>query len=127
MKNSMIFDLKSIEDTFSLAILNRKHEPNAYRVNMGITVHMFSLSFASVVKGEVKNHMELQLALKVCQEDLAKAQEELKAIKAEYWDVIPRDNWDTLEQTHKQTLLQVCMLHMDTQTHLQFMHAFKSI
>lgn len=46
--------------------------------------------------------VELQLALKECRNDLTKAQEELDRIKAECWD-----GPGTLEQTHKQTLLQV--------------------
>lgn len=59
------------------------------------------------MKEEAKDTVELQLTLKVCQEDLTKAQEELNRMKAEYWDVVPQRNWDILEQTHKQTLLQV--------------------
>ncbi|XP_051239228.1 translin-associated factor X-interacting protein 1 isoform X2 [Dicentrarchus labrax] len=62
---------------------------------------------------EAKDPVELQLALKVCREDLTKAQEELNRMKAEYWDVVPRRNWDTLEQTHKQTLLQLKTLRGD--------------
>ncbi|XP_044049204.1 translin-associated factor X-interacting protein 1 isoform X2 [Siniperca chuatsi] len=62
---------------------------------------------------EAKDPVELQLALRVCQEDLTKAQEELNRMKAEYWDVVPRCNWDTLEQTHKQTLLQLKTLQGD--------------
>lgn len=46
--------------------------------------------------------VELQLALKECRNDLTKAKEELNRIKAECWD-----GPGTLEQTHKQTLLQV--------------------
>ncbi|XP_030280708.1 translin-associated factor X-interacting protein 1 isoform X2 [Sparus aurata] len=56
---------------------------------------------------EEKDQVELQLALKVCRADLTKAQEELNRMKAEYWDVVPRRNWDTLERTHKQTILQL--------------------
>lgn len=71
--------------------------------------------FLSTVKEETKDQVELQLTLKVCQEDLTKTQEELNRMKAEYWDVVPRHNWDILEQTHKQTLLQVT--YLDT-THI---------
>ncbi|XP_075962645.1 translin-associated factor X-interacting protein 1 [Anarhichas minor] len=60
-----------------------------------------------------KDPVELQLALKVCRKDLTKAQEELNRMKAEYWDVVPRRNWDTLEQTHKQNLLQLKTLQGD--------------
>ncbi|XP_042267468.1 translin-associated factor X-interacting protein 1 isoform X2 [Thunnus maccoyii] len=62
---------------------------------------------------ENKDPVELQLALKVCRKDLTKAQEELTRMKAEYWDVVPRRNWDSLEQTHKQTLLQLETLQGD--------------
>ena len=65
------------------------------------------LRSVSLMKEETKDPVELQLALRVCRGDLTKAQEELTRMKAEYWDVVPRRNWDTLEQTHKQTLLQV--------------------
>ncbi|MEQ2175088.1 hypothetical protein GOODEAATRI_014633, partial [Goodea atripinnis] len=46
-----------------------------------------------------KDSVELKLALKVCQEDLTKTQEELTRVKAEYWD--------SLEQAHNLTQLQV--------------------
>ncbi|KAG7521921.1 hypothetical protein JOB18_009736 [Solea senegalensis] len=62
---------------------------------------------------EDKDPVELQLALKVCRVDLTRAQEELSKMKAEYWDVVPRRNWDTLEETHKQTLLQLHTLQAD--------------
>ncbi|XP_070763176.1 translin-associated factor X-interacting protein 1 [Enoplosus armatus] len=62
---------------------------------------------------EAKDPVELQLALRVCREDLTKAQEELNTMKAEYWDVVPRRDWDTLEQTHRQTLLQMKTLQGD--------------
>lgn len=35
-------------------------------------------------------------------------------MKAEYWDVVPRRNWETLEQTHRQALQQVA--HANTCT-----------
>ncbi|KAM9351913.1 translin-associated factor X-interacting protein 1 [Symphorus nematophorus] len=63
--------------------------------------------------GGAKDPVQLQLALKVCRADLTKAQEELNRMKAEYWDVVPRRNWDTLEQTHKQTLQQLKTLQGD--------------
>ncbi|XP_035858616.1 translin-associated factor X-interacting protein 1 isoform X3 [Sander lucioperca] len=62
---------------------------------------------------EAKDPVGLQLALKVCREDLTKAQVELNRMKAEYWDVVPRRNWDTLEQTHRQNLLQLKTLQGD--------------
>nr|XP_020459929.1 translin-associated factor X-interacting protein 1 isoform X2 [Monopterus albus] len=62
---------------------------------------------------EEKDPVELQLSLKVCQEDLTKVQEELNRMKAEYWDVVPQLKCDTLEQTHRQTLLQLKTLQGD--------------
>nr|XP_019960459.1 PREDICTED: translin-associated factor X-interacting protein 1 isoform X1 [Paralichthys olivaceus] len=62
---------------------------------------------------DAKDPEELQLALKVCREDLTTSQEELTRMKAEYWDVVPRCNWDKLEQTHKQTLVQLKTLQGD--------------
>ncbi|KAK5867894.1 hypothetical protein PBY51_012350 [Eleginops maclovinus] len=56
---------------------------------------------------DAKDPVELQLSLKVCRGDLTKAQEELTRIRAEYWDIVPRRNWDTLEQTHQQNLLKM--------------------
>ncbi|KAK2918197.1 translin-associated factor X-interacting protein 1 isoform X2 [Channa argus] len=56
---------------------------------------------------ESKDPVKLQLSLKVCRQDLTKAQEELKRMKAEYWDVVPRQEWDNLEKTHSETLLQL--------------------
>lgn len=67
------------------------------------------------------NSVELLLALKVCRIDLTKAQEELNRMKAECWVGMPQRNSDTLEQTHKQALLQVA--HIDTCT----AHAYKRI
>lgn len=75
------------------------------------------------MKGEAKDSVELELALKVCRKDLTKAQEELNRMKAEYWDVVPQRNWDTLERTHKQTLLQVA----NTYTHNTLMHTIESL
>ncbi|XP_078139409.1 translin-associated factor X-interacting protein 1 [Centroberyx gerrardi] len=64
-------------------------------------------------EGEDKDPVMLRLALRVCREDLTKAQVELNRIQAEYWDVVPRRNWETLEHTHQQTLLQLERLQGD--------------
>ncbi|XP_037622011.1 translin-associated factor X-interacting protein 1 isoform X2 [Sebastes umbrosus] len=60
-----------------------------------------------------KDHMELQLALKVCREDLTNAQEELNMMKADYWDVVPKRDLDALEQKKKKTSLQLKTLQGD--------------
>ncbi|XP_023129340.2 translin-associated factor X-interacting protein 1 [Amphiprion ocellaris] len=62
---------------------------------------------------EWKDRVELKLALKVCREDLTKTQEELSRMKADYWDVVPRRNWDKLEREHKDSLLQLKTLQSD--------------
>ncbi|XP_031590143.1 translin-associated factor X-interacting protein 1 isoform X1 [Oreochromis aureus] len=54
-----------------------------------------------------KDPVELQLALKVCREDLRNAQEELNRMNAEYWGVVPQCDWDALEQKHQRTELQL--------------------
>lgn len=65
-----------------------------------------------IVEGDARDPVQLQLSLKVCRRDLTTAQEELTRMKAEYWDVVPRRNWDALEQTHQQNLSKVT--HKDT-------------
>ena len=59
------------------------------------------------VEGEGNDLIQLKLALKVCREDLKKAQVELNRVQAEYWDVVPRYDWEMLEETHKDSLQQV--------------------
>lgn len=60
--------------------------------------------------------VELQLSLKICRKDLTETQEELTRIKAEYWDVVPRRDWEALEKSHKQTLHQLKTLQSDFDT-----------
>ncbi|CAL8313553.1 unnamed protein product [Lota lota] len=62
---------------------------------------------------EDKDPVKLKMVLKVCREDLTKTQEELTRIKSEYWGVVPRQDWDALEDTHKRTLLQLQKLQGD--------------
>ncbi|XP_030621185.1 translin-associated factor X-interacting protein 1 [Chanos chanos] len=57
--------------------------------------------------------VKLKLALKVCREDLMKAQQELNLLQANYWDVVPRRDWENLERTHTQTLLKLETLQTD--------------
>ncbi|XP_028304116.1 translin-associated factor X-interacting protein 1 [Gouania willdenowi] len=64
-------------------------------------------------KTDHEDPVQLHLALKVCREDLTKAQEELTTLRAEYWDVVPRRDWDALEENHKQTLAQLKTLQGD--------------
>lgn len=62
-------------------------------------------SFPSEV--EIEDPVKEKLALKVCREDLTKAQVELNRLHAEYGDVVPRRDWETLDHTHKENLLKV--------------------
>uniref|UniRef100_A0A8C7QJJ7 Translin-associated factor X interacting protein 1 n=1 Tax=Oncorhynchus mykiss TaxID=8022 RepID=A0A8C7QJJ7_ONCMY len=56
---------------------------------------------------EIEDPVKEKLALKVCREDLTKAQVELNRLHAEYGDVVPRRDWETLDHTHKENLLKV--------------------
>lgn len=51
--------------------------------------------------------MNLKLALSVCREDLNKAQTELNHLHAEYGDVVPRRDWESLECMYQENLLKV--------------------
>uniref|UniRef100_A0A8C6SMU5 Translin-associated factor X-interacting protein 1 N-terminal domain-containing protein n=1 Tax=Neogobius melanostomus TaxID=47308 RepID=A0A8C6SMU5_9GOBI len=62
---------------------------------------------------ETIDPVALQLSLKVCRKDLTKTQEELTKFKAEYWDVVPRRDWEALEKTQNQTLQQLKTLQDD--------------
>ncbi|CAL8313749.1 unnamed protein product [Boreogadus saida] len=56
---------------------------------------------------EDKDPVKLKIALKVCRKDLSDTEGELNKIKSEYWGVVPRQDWDALEEAHKRTLLQL--------------------
>ncbi|KAM9753244.1 translin-associated factor X-interacting protein 1 isoform 1-T2 [Menidia menidia] len=62
---------------------------------------------------DVKDALELQLALKVCRGDLTQTQEQLHQMKAEYWGVVPQRDWDALERAHQQALQQLETLRGD--------------
>ncbi|XP_072551524.1 translin-associated factor X-interacting protein 1 isoform X2 [Salminus brasiliensis] len=49
----------------------------------------------------------VKLALKVCREDLTKAQVELNRLHAEYGDVVPRRDWENLDRMYKENLLKL--------------------
>lgn len=52
----------------------------------------------------MEDFQELQRELEACRE-------ELRSMKAEYRDAVPQHDWDTLQQTHQRTVLQVLVLH----------------
>ncbi|XP_076848029.1 translin-associated factor X-interacting protein 1 [Brachyhypopomus gauderio] len=54
-----------------------------------------------------------KLALKVCREDLTRAQVELNRLHAEYGDVVPRRDWENLERMYQENLLQLETLRSD--------------
>lgn len=56
---------------------------------------------------ESEDPVTVNLALKVCREDLAKAQVELNRLHAEYGDVVPRRNWEKLDCMYKENNLKV--------------------
>ncbi|CAL8394748.1 unnamed protein product [Arctogadus glacialis] len=62
---------------------------------------------------EDKDPVKLKIALKVCRKDLSNTEGELNKIKSEYWGVVPRQDWDALEDAHKRTLLQLQELQRD--------------
>ncbi|XP_056437686.1 translin-associated factor X-interacting protein 1 [Gadus chalcogrammus] len=62
---------------------------------------------------EDKDPVKLKIALKVCRKDLSDTEGELNKIKSEYWGVVPRQDWDALEDAHKRTLLQLQELQRD--------------
>ncbi|XP_035654517.1 translin-associated factor X-interacting protein 1 [Oncorhynchus keta] len=62
---------------------------------------------------EIEDPVKEKLALKVCREDLTKAQVELNRLHAEYGDVVPRRDWETLDHTHKENLLKLETLQKD--------------
>ncbi|XP_074533444.1 translin-associated factor X-interacting protein 1 isoform X2 [Halichoeres trimaculatus] len=82
-----------------LTICSVKEENSADKNTRGVT--------------ETDDPVELRLALKMCRGDLTKVQKELFKLKAEYWDVVPRGSWDTLKQTHTETLQQLKTLQGD--------------
>ncbi|XP_026859825.2 translin-associated factor X-interacting protein 1 isoform X2 [Electrophorus electricus] len=47
-----------------------------------------------------------KLALKVCREDLSRAQVELNRLHAEYGDVVPRRDWENLDCMYQENLLK---------------------
>ncbi|XP_056137412.1 translin-associated factor X-interacting protein 1 isoform X2 [Lampris incognitus] len=68
---------------------------------------------------EKEDPVMLRQALIVCRDDLSKAQELLNRMQAEYWDVVSRRDWESLENTQKQTLLQVDEGVLHKQSNLQ--------
>ncbi|KAK1784884.1 hypothetical protein P4O66_018317 [Electrophorus voltai] len=54
-----------------------------------------------------------KLALKVCREDLSRAQVELNRLHAEYGDVVPRRDWENLDCMYQENLLKLQTLQSD--------------
>ncbi|KAJ8335622.1 hypothetical protein SKAU_G00389640 [Synaphobranchus kaupii] len=51
---------------------------------------------------EEEDILKLKLTLKVCREDMTRAQVELNQLQADYADVVPRRDWDNLELAHQE-------------------------
>ncbi|KAL0968152.1 hypothetical protein UPYG_G00263080 [Umbra pygmaea] len=62
---------------------------------------------------EFEDPVKNKLALKLCRDDLTKAQLELNRLHAEYEEVVPRQDWETLDHTHKNTLLKLERMQKD--------------
>uniref|UniRef100_A0A4W4HEB2 Translin-associated factor X interacting protein 1 n=1 Tax=Electrophorus electricus TaxID=8005 RepID=A0A4W4HEB2_ELEEL len=57
-----------------------------------------------------------KLALKVCREDLSRAQVELNRLHAEYGDVVPRRDWENLDCMYQENLLKCLISLLQLQT-----------
>ncbi|XP_041964706.1 translin-associated factor X-interacting protein 1 isoform X2 [Alosa sapidissima] len=62
---------------------------------------------------ESEDPVKLKLALKVCREDLTKAQVELNRLRAEYGDVVPRRDWESLDRCHQENVQKLETLQTD--------------
>ncbi|KAG7468650.1 hypothetical protein MATL_G00145310 [Megalops atlanticus] len=62
---------------------------------------------------EEEDILKLKLALQVCREDMTKAQVELNRVLAEFGDVVPRRDWDALEERHQENLVKLETLQVD--------------
>lgn len=81
-------------------------------------VHFF-LTFVSILTEAAMTSVKMQPTLEVHQIDPTKDQEDSTREEAESWDVVPQCNSDTLEQTLKQTLLQVALIQIIMCIHLR--------
>ncbi|XP_031420247.1 translin-associated factor X-interacting protein 1 [Clupea harengus] len=62
---------------------------------------------------ESEDPVKVKLALKVCREDLTKAQVELNRLHAEYGDVVPRRDWESLDRSHQESIQKMETLQID--------------
>ncbi|XP_035274314.1 translin-associated factor X-interacting protein 1 isoform X1 [Anguilla anguilla] len=62
---------------------------------------------------EEEDLLKLKLTLKVCREDMTRAQVELNQLQADYADVVPRRDWDNLERSHQENQEQLEVLQKD--------------
>nr|XP_015224003.1 PREDICTED: translin-associated factor X-interacting protein 1 [Lepisosteus oculatus] len=62
---------------------------------------------------EQEDAVRVRLALKVAREDLTRLQVELNRMQAEYGDVVPRRDWESLDRKHRDTLGKMEMLQKD--------------
>lgn len=68
---------------------------------------------------ESEDPVKVKLALKVCREDLTKAQVELNRLHAEYGDVVPRRDWESLDRSHQENVQKVGYQHLYAIDHQQ--------
>ncbi|XP_063053508.1 translin-associated factor X-interacting protein 1 [Engraulis encrasicolus] len=62
---------------------------------------------------ECDDPVKVKLALKVCREDLTKAQVELNRLHSEYGDVVPRRDWESLDRSHQENVQKLETLQTD--------------
>ncbi|XP_061100700.1 translin-associated factor X-interacting protein 1 isoform X2 [Conger conger] len=62
---------------------------------------------------EEEDILKLKLTLKVCREDMTRAQVQLNQLQADYADVVPRRDWDNLELTHQENQEKLETLQKD--------------
>uniref|UniRef100_A0A8B9LJ69 Translin-associated factor X-interacting protein 1 N-terminal domain-containing protein n=1 Tax=Astyanax mexicanus TaxID=7994 RepID=A0A8B9LJ69_ASTMX len=67
------------------------------------------LLIAKISKVQSEDPVTVKLALKVCREDLTRAQVELNRLHAEYGEVVPHRDWENLDHMYKENLLQVSL------------------
>ncbi|KAM6946369.1 translin-associated factor X-interacting protein 1 [Aplochiton taeniatus] len=127
-QNALQTQVTRLEEDLSAQYLKYREESDARKL---LVAHVSGLSYGSehqeegdecdgcplsvtaVLEVESEDPVKLKIALRVCREDLTKAQVKLNQLHAEYGDVVPRRDWESLEHTHTQSLKQLETLQGD--------------
>ncbi|KAL2094112.1 hypothetical protein ACEWY4_011424 [Coilia grayii] len=93
---------------------------NEYDARKLLIANIGSMSYATAEEtndgeevAESEDPVKVKLALKVCREDLTKAQVELNRLHAEYGDVVPRRDWESLDRSHRENVQKLETLQID--------------